>query len=197
MASKYLWLLDPGHGAETPGKRSPVWPDGRQLLEYEFNRDIVDRVMKYCNAHDIDHVNLVPEQSDVPLKTRVRRANQYHHRKKCIFLSFHANGGGGTGWEAWTHKGESLSDKVASIFYSCAQNTFPGLRMRKDMTDGDADKESERLYVLKKTWMPAVILEHAFMDTLKPDCELMLSPKGRARFAWADFMAIRNVEQYL
>ena len=34
-------LLDNGHGCDTPGKRSPVWPDGRQLLEWEFNRDIV------------------------------------------------------------------------------------------------------------------------------------------------------------
>ena len=31
-------LLDNGHGCDTPGKRSPVWPDGRQLLEWEFNR---------------------------------------------------------------------------------------------------------------------------------------------------------------
>lgn len=36
-------LIDNGHGKETPGKRSPVWPDGSQLYEYEFNRG-------YCPA---------------------------------------------------------------------------------------------------------------------------------------------------
>mgnify|MGYP000817767973 FL=1 len=33
-------LIDNGHGRATAGKRSPVWPDGKQLFEYEFNRDI-------------------------------------------------------------------------------------------------------------------------------------------------------------
>lgn len=31
-------LIDNGHGRATAGKRSPVWPDGKQLFEYEFNR---------------------------------------------------------------------------------------------------------------------------------------------------------------
>ena len=37
-------LLDNGHGGiingeyQTPGKRSPVWADGSQLFEGEFNR---------------------------------------------------------------------------------------------------------------------------------------------------------------
>ena len=41
--SNYLWILDNGHGGmidgvyQTPGKRSPVWPDGTQLFEGEFN----------------------------------------------------------------------------------------------------------------------------------------------------------------
>ena len=30
-------LIDNGHGRATAGKRSPVWPDGKQLFEYEFN----------------------------------------------------------------------------------------------------------------------------------------------------------------
>ena len=37
-------LLDNGHGYDTPGKRSPIWPDGSQLFEWEFNRDIVSRI---------------------------------------------------------------------------------------------------------------------------------------------------------
>ena len=37
-------LIDNGHGVDTKGKRSPVWPDGRQLFEWEFNRDIAKRV---------------------------------------------------------------------------------------------------------------------------------------------------------
>ena len=37
-------ILDAGHGYNTKGKRSPVWSDGSQLFEWEFNRDVVKRI---------------------------------------------------------------------------------------------------------------------------------------------------------
>ncbi len=37
-------ILDAGHGVDCAGKRSPIWGDGSQLLEWEFNRDIVRRI---------------------------------------------------------------------------------------------------------------------------------------------------------
>jgi N-acetylmuramoyl-L-alanine amidase len=45
MPPKFLWILDNGHSKATPGKRSPKLEDGRQFFEYEFNRDIVKRLM--------------------------------------------------------------------------------------------------------------------------------------------------------
>ena len=47
-------LLDNGHGENTPGKRSPVWPDGTQLYEYEFNRDIARRVHNALRGRGVD-----------------------------------------------------------------------------------------------------------------------------------------------
>lgn len=44
MPNKFLWILDNGHGKNTPGKRSPKLADGRQLMEYEFNRAIVKKI---------------------------------------------------------------------------------------------------------------------------------------------------------
>ena len=41
-------ILDPGHGFNTEGKRSPVWEDGTQLFEWEFNRDIARAVKRSC-----------------------------------------------------------------------------------------------------------------------------------------------------
>ena len=46
-------ILDNGHGQETPGKRSPVWSDGKQLFEWEFNRDIVRRIADILKAEKI------------------------------------------------------------------------------------------------------------------------------------------------
>ena len=54
--SRYTWLLDPGHGGfidgvyQTAGKRSPEFPDGSQLYEGEFNRDVVARIMDLCSG---------------------------------------------------------------------------------------------------------------------------------------------------
>ena len=42
--------LDAGHGIDTPGKRSP---DGT-LLEYEFNRDVANRIEDILALHDVE-----------------------------------------------------------------------------------------------------------------------------------------------
>ena len=66
-----LILLDPGHGLNTPGKRSP---DGT-LLEYAYTRDLARQIVTTLKARGYDSELLVPETEDIPLKERVRRAN--------------------------------------------------------------------------------------------------------------------------
>ena len=61
-------ILDNGHGKETPGKRSPIWRDGSQLFEYEFNRDIVKRISVMLDADNIKYHVLVPELEDITLQ---------------------------------------------------------------------------------------------------------------------------------
>ena len=97
-------LIDNGHGRATAGKRSPVWPDGKQLFEYEFNRDIARRVHEALTARGADSVPVVPEIDDIPLAERTRRVNEIAAQvgpENCLLVSIHANAGGGTGWEAW------------------------------------------------------------------------------------------------
>ena len=45
------------------------------------------------------------------------------------------------GWSAYTTKGETKSDKYATILYEEAENLLPRFNMtvRKDMSDGDPD----------------------------------------------------------
>lgn len=66
-------LLYPGHGCNTPGKRSP---DGR-FLEYRFNRDIAAAVAKQLSFSGYDATLLVPEEYDVSLRARVDRVNTW------------------------------------------------------------------------------------------------------------------------
>lgn len=181
---KSLIILDAGHGKDTPGKRSPVWADGSQLFEYEFNRDQVRRIALLL-PKGFTYI-LVPELTDIPLWQRVRRVNLVAARNPNILLvSIHANAGGGTGWEVWTSPGQTESDQHATGLFNALSPVMQaaGFPMRKDTVDGDVDKES-RFQILTGTNCPAVLTENLFMDTLK-DCKYIMSNEGRQAIAAA------------
>ena len=102
-------LLDNGHGYDTPGKRSPIWPDGSQLFEWEFNRDIVSRIEILLKKAGISCVRLVPEKEDISLSERCKRANTIAKQSDCLLISIHANAGGGSGGEVFTYLGSHKS----------------------------------------------------------------------------------------
>lgn len=185
-------IIDNGHGVDTKGKCSPVWGDGSKLWEYEFNRDVAARIAYKCKCADIPFKMLVTEMHDISLAERVRRANAIYESDKDAFLvSVHANAGGGTGWEVWTSVGYTKSDVYATIFFEEAMKAFPEWKMRRDMTDGDADKETQ-FYILKNTKCPAVLTENFFMDTER-DCRFILSEVGRESIATMHFKAIKRI----
>ena len=62
-------LIDNGHGRATAGKRSPVWPDGKQLFEYEFNRDIARRMHEALTARGTDSVPVAVSYTHLTLPT--------------------------------------------------------------------------------------------------------------------------------
>ena len=205
--SKYLWLFDPGHGGiidgeyQTSGKRSPQWEDGTQLFEGEFNRAIVERLMKLCKDNCISCINLVDSEEDISLRTRTDKANDIWRKeydkdgKPCIYVSIHANGFGkesANGWSVYTSVGETKSDKIAQILAEKAKEEFPDHKMRRDTRDGDADKESN-FWVLRKTVMPAILSENFFM-TNRRESKMILSDEGRDRVAKIHFQMIKEVE---
>ena len=186
-------ILDNGHGCDTKGKRSPIWGDGSQLFEFEFNRDVVRRIERGLNLHGISPIILVPEDMDIPLSQRVARCNSIarRHNNNALLISVHANAGGGTGFEIFTSVGETKSDYYATKIFEEFQREFPEQRMRTDHSDGDPDKESP-FYILKNTICPAVLTENFFMDT-EEDCRLILSEEGRQRVADAHINAILRI----
>lgn len=190
---KPIVILDNGHGEETLGKRSPIWADGTQLFEWKFNRHIVKRIAEELERLDIPYHILVPEDTDISLGERCRRANKVYNSNdgNAYLLSIHANAGGGTGWECFTSVGETKSDEMASILCKEAQSTFIGQRMRFDHTDGDPDKEAP-FYILRKTACPAVLTESFFMDTEK-DCRYIMSEEGREAIVKVHVEAIKQI----
>lgn len=188
-------ILDNGHGKETAGKRSPIWSDGSQLFEWEFNRDIVRRIAEKLQADGVPYRILVPEENDISLSERVKRANEIakENNGKVYVLSVHANAGGGTGWEVYTSPGETKADAIATVFAEEAQRVFvpDGWRMRFDYADGNPDKEAA-FYILKHTSCPAILTENFFMDTEK-DCRFIMSDDGREQIADMHVAAIKRV----
>lgn len=176
-----LVILDAGHGINTKGKRSPEWADIPQLLEYRFNREIVNRVEKELKAMGIKCLVLVPEIEDVPLSERVKRINAIPGEK--FVVSTHVNAAGmgeemhATGWSVWTSRGNTLSDTLADIFYKYAKLAFPDKKLLSDTTDGDKDFEAG-FYILRKSKCPAVLVENFFMDNRK-DCAFLQSDAGK------------------
>jgi len=176
---KYTFLLDAGHGIDTPGKRSPVWSDGTQLLEYEFNRGVVSKIEGLAKKLGINTFNVCPEIEDTSLKTRVKRANSYaaqHPDEQCIYVSVHGNAAGveaAKGIEVFTSPGQTKSDLIATEFVEALQDSGVDLKLRLDHSDGDPDKES-RFYVLIHTSMPAILTENGFF-TNEEECKKMMT----------------------
>lgn len=194
--SPYVWLLDNGHGEDTPGKRSPVWKDGIQLLEYKFNRKIVLLLSQFlCSSH-FNYKILVPEDNDITLGERTRRANVFakaNPNKKCVLISIHGNAFGNekaSGIEVFTTPGQTKSDEYANVFYKYLQKL--GWKMRPDLSDGDTDKE-ERFYILQATSMPALLTESGFY-TNEMECKKMMDINWQIRIAAAHFNAIKEIE---
>ena len=176
-------LIDNGHGAETRGKRSP---DGR-LLEYLENRIIARRIAEKLQALGLDAELLVPEERDISLPERCRRVNEWCRqmgRQNVILISIHCNASGrgdrwltARGWCAYTTRGNTRADALATSLYTAAQAHLPGMRLRTDYTDADPDMEAD-FYILRHTTASAVLTENLFMDNHE-DCDFLLSKEGQ------------------
>lgn len=191
-------LIDPGHGIDTPGKRSP---DGL-FWEYLWNRQVADLIMEGLLSAGVDASLVVTETNDVSLRNRVNRVNTVCNRlsaSNVLLVSVHANAAGNgsawmnaKGWSCYTSKGKTKSDQVAECLYDAFEAEFQDRKIRKDMSDGDKDWE-ENFYVLQKSKCPAVLLENFFYDN-REECAWMLQDETKRRIAGA---AVKGIIKYI
>ena len=191
-------LLDPGHGSDTPGKRSP---DGH-FREYAYNRYLAIETRNRLTALGLDARILVPEQNDITLRERCRRANAVCKEKgtdNVLLISIHINAAGNgsrwmtaRGWSAYTTKGNTKADTLATCLYAAAEKYLHGHKIRKDQTDGDPDLE-ENYYILRHTLCPAVLTENLFMDNPE-DLAFLESDTGSQAII---NLYIEGIRQYL
>ena len=189
MALKTV-ILGSGHGSvvngvyNTPGKRSPIFSDGSQLFEGEFNRAIKARIIELLTADKINYVDINPETEDISLNERVRRANEIEN---AFYVSIHANAGGGTGSAIFIAENARLkSHLIAETAQTEYKKVFPSYRWR--------GIKKKNFTVIAKTRCPAVLFECFFMDTEKECKEILLTDEGRRKCtAWIYNTIIKTV----
>lgn len=198
------WLGSAGHGAETKGKRSPVWEDGSQLIEWEFNEAVLKLLIDKLENVGIYFHDVAPESRDISLAIRANRAIRYEsYELPKVYISIHANGfykESANGVEIFTTRGNTKSDEYASIILNNLKNHLPHRKFREDWSDNDSDKEAgfEILRRLDKKphRIPAVLVELGFF-TNREECILLLSDEYRDSCASALFDSIIEIEKKL
>ena len=179
-----LVAIDDGHGMNTAGKRTPVFPDGTKspetgknfMHENEFNRAVANYLKRNLERCGFRTLMIAPTDADDSLATRVARAD---NSKADLYISIHANANTGSfgtwgGTETFTYKLTGESNRIGKIIHKHLMKGTP-LRDR-------GVKDGSHLYVIKNTDMPAVLVECAFMDNLQ-EAKLLLSDDFRKESA--------------
>lgn len=167
-------LIDAGHGGHDSGAVSL----NGEALEKDIALKVSLRVAEILQPFG----NVALSRSDdtfLTLSGRARKANQLG----ADLLSIHCNAGGGRGFEAFTSPGQTKSDTWATAILEELESDFPGRPIRKDLRDGDPDKE-ERFTVLTKTKHSAVLVELGFIDT-DEGRDFLTNPTNQAKLAIA------------
>jgi len=174
--SKYLYILDPGHGGIDPQTRKYTTAPGKMFdhgggkifYEGDFNRLVANMLHNELDRHNIDSVFTCIGTADKSLQWRCNKANSIYDSRngKAIFISLHSNASpqhNARGIEIFTSPGQTKSDKVAEVIAKRLKSKFPGVPFRADKSDGDLDKEA-KFTVLTGTKGPAVLIEFLFYD---------------------------------
>ncbi|MEN0002833.1 MAG: N-acetylmuramoyl-L-alanine amidase [Bacteroidota bacterium] len=198
--ARFLWCLDNGHGSLQAGKRSPIFDDGTtQFFEYEFNRDIVRRIIIQLEARGVQYYNVVPEMEVGKfLAERVARANRKKSDLPKLYVSIHANAGPADsdewvpdhirGIETWHFHNSSKGKKIAAVFQRILVEKT-GWKSR-----GLKSRASRQFYVLSATQMPSVLTENGFYNNKRQALDLM-KDEVRQLIADAHVEAIMEIEE--
>lgn len=170
--SKMTVAIDAGHGKNTAGKRCLKSLDPNETREWVLNSRIANRVCARLEAAGITamRVDDVTGESDVALSERTAKANA---AGCALYVSIHhdsgVNGGAGGGVTVFSHpKSSAKAVTLRDAVYEHVIETG-GLRGNRANPKTTAD-----FYVLRKTSMPAILIECGFMDS-KTDVPVILT----------------------
>lgn len=192
-------IVDVGHGGEingvyqTSGKRSPVWEDGTQYFEGVGNRQIGQAAAQYLRHLGWTVLFTVEpnDATDVSLSERIKISNSHFRQYPTAFqISIHSNGFSketANGYEVFTSKGQTKSDKIASIWIEEQKKAFPDLNNR-------GHKEAN--FAMNRVHCPSILIESMF-HTNEKECRILMSESGREKIAIAIVETCERVHKEL
>lgn len=190
MAKIFKLALDAGHGIDTPGRRCLKSLDPEEHREWWLNDRVcryIEQAAKQYQGFETLRVDDVTGQEDVLMSVRCQRANDWGAD---LYYSAHhnagINGGRGGGVVAF-----SLGEGTAAAGWRDA--LYAAIVGATGLVGNRSNpKTTENLFVLRNTAMPAVLVEHGFMDA--PEDVPVILREGFARaagYAVADCIARR------
>lgn len=157
--------LGAGHGIHTAGKRCLKALDPNETREWWLNDRIADYVESFLKDYEGYSLVRLDDSDDgeenIPLETRVNTANALGVD---FYLSVHhnagINGGKGGGIVVYSYPGAGSETKAWRDELYDALIAHTGLKGNRSQ-----GKAEGNYFVLRKTKMPAVLLELGFMDS--------------------------------
>lgn len=181
-------IIDNGHGADTPGKRSP----DNALQEWKWTRQVAAKTVEALGEMGLEARLLVPEDEDVSLRERVRRANE---AKADLLVSIHVNASGdgrewcdARGWSAYVApRACAESRRLATLL--CTHASEAGFDVRRPSPS--RSYWTQNLAICRDTLCPAVVTENLFMDNWC-DCQMLLPELSQDVIAMLHAQAISD-----
>jgi N-acetylmuramoyl-L-alanine amidase len=142
-------FLSAGHGGTDPGAVA------NSLREKDINLQILLACKTELERHGVTVVCSRVTDANDPVAEEVREANKSNAD---IAVSFHTNAGKGDGSETFYYSSNAKGKKLAEL---CEKYTKQIGQNSRGVKTGD------KLYFIRKTTMPAVLCECAFVDNTK------------------------------
>lgn len=135
-----------GHGGKDPGAVA------NGIYEKDVNLVTMLSCKRELERHGVTVVTNRTTDVDVALSKKCDKANKSGAE---IAVSFHANAGGGDGFEAFYYSTSTAGKKLAGLLEKHVKGLGQNSR---------GLKSGNHLYFVKNTTMPAVLVESAFID---------------------------------
>lgn len=198
---KLLIILDPAHGEETPGKRSP---DGRHR-EYKWSRERCKQIEILLKSEGYTVAWSNTTDSEIGLSKRVQAANTFAKQYPYLiplFISLHNNAAGdGSQWmqasgiEIYTSVGRTTSDIFADSVLKQLKEWFPDSKHRY-YKDEYLERDKESNFTVLMGNYSAMLVEFLFQDN-KDDVSLLEDQTVNKRFEDSIVSGIEDCNTYV